>query len=123
MFRGAKPTVFIIDGDAAVRDSLGMLMECHGFVARLYVSAAAFLSEPHPEPNSCLVVDGDLDGLNGLDLLAELHRRGVLTPAIVTSSGKMTECLRSAVARIGAVLLEKPYAPAALIAHVRRALN
>jgi FixJ family two-component response regulator len=121
--RGEKSTVCIIDSDAAVRDSLRMLLECHGIATCLYASAATFLSEAHPERHSCIVADLDLDGLNGLDLLSELHQRGVIVPAIVTTSGKVTDCLRSVADAVGATLLEKPYAPDTLIAHLTRTLD
>jgi CheY-like chemotaxis protein len=111
VFGEAKSTVFIVDSDAAVRDSLRMLLECHGIVACLYATAAVFMSEAHPEANSCIVVDIDLDGLDRLHMFSELHQRGVVIPAIITTSGKGTECFRSAVEIDGATLLEKPYAP------------
>jgi FixJ family two-component response regulator len=118
-----KPTVFIIDSDAAVRDSSRMLLESEGMVAQTYASAAAFLRDAHPERSSCIVVDINLAGVEGRDFLDEFYQRGIVIPIIVTTSGKVTEFLRSAVDRVGATLLEKPYAPQELIAHLRRALD
>jgi len=40
----SPPTIHVIDDDHAVRDSLGMLLECHGFPIQLYASAASFLN-------------------------------------------------------------------------------
>jgi two-component system, LuxR family, response regulator FixJ len=82
----------------------------------------AFLRDVHPERNGCLIVEVNLAGLNGLDLLHELHQRDIVIPAIITTSGKATESLRSAADSIGATLLEKPFAVGALVAGVRRAL-
>ena len=84
-------------------------------------AGSAFLREERPERNSCIVVDENLPGLNGLDLLDELYQRSIVIPAIVTISRAVTDCLRSAVDKAGATLLEKPYAPGALIADLRRA--
>ena len=123
MIEQALPTVFVIENDAAVRDSLGMLLERHGFVACLYASAASFLIDAHPEPASFIVVDMDLDGMSGLDLLNEFYQRGIVVPAILTTSGRVTEHLRSAADRAGVTLLEKPYPPDALIAHLRRTFD
>lgn len=114
-----KPTVFIIDSDDAVRDATRMLLEGEGIVARTFASAMAFLREESPERNSCIVVAGDIAG----DLLEALHQRDIVIPAIVTTSGEVTDYLYSAVARVGGALLEKPYLPRELIAHVRRELD
>jgi len=123
MFGAAKPTVFIIDSDRAVRTSLGLLLECEGIVAHTYGSATAFLSEMQPQPNCCILVDVDLPGLNGLDILHELDQRDIVIPAIVTISRKVTDCFRSSVAEVGATLIEKPYNPRALIASLREVLD
>jgi two-component system, LuxR family, response regulator FixJ len=121
MFGGLpQPTVFVIDGDDAVRDSTCVRLECEGIVTRSYPSATAFLGEVDAEGSGCIIVGA---GLNGLDFLNELHQRGIVIPAIVTTSGTVTEGLHAAVANLGATLLQKPYAPGVLIAHVRRLLD
>jgi DNA-binding response OmpR family regulator len=78
------------------------------------------LGEVDAEGSGCIIVGA---GLNGLDFLNELHQRGIVIPAIVTTSGTVTEGLHAAVANLGATLLQKPYAPGVLIAHVRRLLD
>lgn len=93
-----------------------MLLEC---VVHTYACATAFLNEAHPEPNSCVVIDAGVPESNSLDLIEELYQRGVVMPAIVTTSGNVTECLRSAVDSLGATLLEKPYARE-LTAHLKK---
>ena len=67
------------------------LLECEGIVRRTYSSATAFLREAQLQPNSCIVVDVNLPGLSGLDLLDELDERGIVIPAIVTTSGNVTD--------------------------------
>ena len=118
-----KPHVIVVDSDAAVRDSICVLLQSHGIGTRAYASATAFLREVHPEQNSCIVVSVDLPGLNGLDLLAELYQRDIVIPAIITTNRKVTESLRSAADSVGATLLEKPYAVGELISNVRQALD
>ena len=114
-----KPTVFIIESDEAVRDATRMLLEGEGFAIYTYPSAAIFLREERPEQNSCIVVSGDVAG----DLLEELHQRDIVFPAIVTANVEITDCLYSAIARVGATLLEKPYLPRELVAQLRRILG
>ena len=123
MSRAEKPTVFVIEKDAAVRDSLVALLECEGLMGRAYSSATAFLREVQPQPNSCIVVDVNLPGQSGLDLLDELDERGIVIPAIVTASGNVTDRLSGEVAGLGATLLEKPYAARVLMAKIRGFLN
>jgi two-component system response regulator FixJ len=115
-----KPIVYVIDGDAAVRDSIRLLLECEGFTVHSYASGSGFLREDRLDRTSCIVVDENLPGLNGLDLLEELLHRGIVIPAILTTSRRDTDCLRSTVARAGATPIKKPYEPRALLANVWR---
>ena len=71
-----RPTVFIVDDDAGVRDSLAMLLELKGFHTRTFAAAAAFLAEYRPEWPGCLVLDLRMPGMSGLELQADLARRG-----------------------------------------------
>ena len=84
-----KPHVIVVDSDAAVRDSMCVLLQSHGIGTRAYASATAFLREVHPEQNSCIVLSVDLPGLNGLDLLAELYQRDTVISALSTTKGKV----------------------------------
>src|SRR5262249_3099100 len=66
---GVRPIVFIVDPDAAVRDSLEMLMRSVGFEPRSVSSAEEFLAIPQETTPSCLLVETRLPGLSGLELL------------------------------------------------------
>lgn len=62
-------TVYIVEDDEALRDSLVVLMESEGFDAAGFASGEAFLKGYHPDGAACLVLDFDLPGNNGSDLL------------------------------------------------------
>jgi FixJ family two-component response regulator len=64
----ATPTVFVVDDDVSVRESLELLIRCEGWQPKTYSSAQEFLPR-HREPiPGCLLLDISLSGLNGLDV-------------------------------------------------------
>jgi two-component system, LuxR family, response regulator FixJ len=78
-----RPTAYVVDDDDAVRDSIRMLLESQGFTVCTYASGWSFLREARANRNSCLVVDVNMPGMNGLELLDQLRRDGIMVPAIV----------------------------------------
>jgi FixJ family two-component response regulator len=99
-------TVFVVDDDEAVRDSLRALLECEGLDVAEFASGEQFLASP-PRPG-CLLVDLHMPGMSAIELIDRLARRGRWPfPAIVISGGA-DEWARREVARRRAPLLEKP---------------
>jgi two-component system, LuxR family, response regulator FixJ len=115
--------VFVVDDDAAVRESLAMLLRLAGYGVHDYDSAARFLSEARPVPRSCLIADIRMPDMDGLELQQELLRRGSPLPVIiVTGHGDVPLAVQAM--KAGAVdFLEKPFAREVLLAAVRRALD
>jgi FixJ family two-component response regulator len=119
----SKPIVYVIDDDAAVRDSFHILFESHGIEVRCYASGEAFLGAAPPLENSCLIIDVNLPELNGIDLLGRLLRDDFMTPTFLITGGGSMAGLRSTVDRNDVVLLEKPVVARELVAEVRKALG
>ena len=119
----SKPIVYVIDDDAAVRDSFHVLFESHGIEVRCYASHEAFLVAAPPLENSCLIVDVNMPELDGIDLLGRLLRDGRMTVTFLMTGGGNMTALRSTVDRSDVVLLEKPVVARELVAKVRRALG
>ena len=113
----------VIDDDAALRVSLEVLLEFHGMKAHSYASAEEFCRNAAPLPVDCLIIDIDLPGASGIDLLDQLRRNGVVTPALFITGQRVSENLRSASDRLKAALFEKPILPEELISTVREALG
>lgn len=115
-------TVFIVDDDPAVRDSLTLLLEQEGLAIETFESAEAFLAVCRSAPRSCAIVDIRMSGMDGMQLQAELSRRGVLLPVIfLTGHGDIPLSVRAV--KAGAVdFLTKPVTGAALIQSVQAAL-
>jgi FixJ family two-component response regulator len=118
-----EQTVFIVEDDAAVRDSLGLLLGLQGFRTQSFRCAEDFLRIYQPSWAGCLLLDVRMPGMNGLELQESLRRQGLALPVIImTAHGDITT-VRTAL-KSGAVdFLEKPVDPAALLAAVRTALD
>ena len=119
----AEQTVFIVEDDAAVRDSLGLLLGLQGFRTQSFSCAEDFLRIYQPSWAGCLLLDVRMPGMNGLELQESLRDQGLALPVIfMTAHGDITT-VRTAL-KSGAVdFLEKPVDPAALLAAVRAALD
>jgi two-component system response regulator FixJ len=113
----------VIDDDAAVRDSVQLLLECGGIEARPYASAEAFLREAALDDDSCLIIDVDMPGIDGIELLDQLRANGINTPAIVITGAGVTNALVSAIKHFDAMLLKKPFSPTVLLSSVKLALG
>src|ERR1043165_2711566 len=63
-----RPTVFVVDDDISVRESLELLLADAGWRPELFSSAQEFLARPRSMAPSCLILDVNLPDLNGLEL-------------------------------------------------------
>src|ERR1051326_6573240 len=118
-----EPVVHVIDDSAALRESFEALLESHGIKAHSYASAEEFWRNAAPLPIDCLIIDIDLPGASGVDLLGHLRRNDVVTPALFITGRRVSEDLRSTADRLAAALFEKPILPEELIPAVREALS
>lgn len=115
-------TVFLVDDDAAVRDSLSLLIESVGLVAKAYASAEAFLADLGPEAHGCVVLDLHMPGMGGIRLQEEMARRGIRLPIIfLTGYGDIPTSVKAI--KTGAVdFLTKPVAGEVLASAIASAL-
>ncbi|QDV35734.1 response regulator transcription factor [Tautonia plasticadhaerens] len=118
-----EPTVYIVDDDADLRDSLRWLMETVGLRVRAFGTAAEFLRESPPDGPGCLVFDVRMPGKSGLDLFEELVGRGEGRPAIfMTAFADVPMAIRAM--KSGAVeFVEKPFNRQELLDKVQRAID
>jgi two-component system, LuxR family, response regulator FixJ len=114
--------VYIVDDDAAVRDSLCMLLESAGYTFRGFNAARSFLSDAEMD-RGCMVVDIRMPGMSGLELQEELARRNIALPVIViTGHGDVPLAVRAMAA--GAVdFIEKPFDDQRMLDSIARALR
>jgi two-component system response regulator FixJ len=113
----------VVDDDAAVRDSLGVLLEAHGLRVRDFGSGAEFLASDAHRTATCLVLDYHMPGMNGIELLEELRRLGLSYPTILITGLSDPMITRRALSAGVMTILEKPLPDDVLIDAVRIALN
>lgn len=119
----AEQSVFIVDDDAAVRDSLAMLLELRGFRTRVFGSAEAFLGACTPDWAGCVVLDLQMPGMTGLALQAEMLNRDIRLPVIIVTSHGDISAARATL-KAGAVdFIEKPPVDERLVAAIREAFK
>jgi FixJ family two-component response regulator len=118
-----KPTVFIVDDDAAVRDSLGLLLRSMGLPVETFESARAFLDAGRDSRQGCLVLDIRMPGMSGLELQQELVTRHSLLPIIfITGHGDVPMAVEAMQA--GAVdFIQKPFRDQDLLDRINQALE
>jgi RNA polymerase sigma factor (sigma-70 family) len=102
-------TVFIVDDDPSIRDSLALMLGIAGYRTSLYADAEAFLAVSDSELSGCLVADLRLPGKSGLELQAELRRRGVALPVIIITAHGDVPAARTAFRAEAVDFLEKPF--------------
>src|ERR1700758_4214033 len=117
------PTVFIVDDDRDVRESLQELLESVGLHSRSFGTAQEFLSSPRSEGPSCLILDVRLPGISGLDLQRELKRGRVSIPIVfLTAHADVPMSVKAM--KSGAVeFLTKPFRQQDLLDAVQRSLT
>ena len=118
-----RGSVFIVDDDEAIRDSLAWLLEGTGLRVRTFASAEAFLGAYRPECPSCLVLDIRMPGMSGMELQDRLLARGIRIPLIfITGHGDVPMAV--AALKKGAIdFIEKPFNDQALVALIDKALQ
>ena len=109
-----KRQIFVVEDDEAVRASTRTLLEAQGYRVREFADAETFLQLTDGRDADCLVLDHNLSGMSGLDLIVMLRASGVTTPAIIMSGDGRPILDRAAREGVHAVL-RKPLAADALL--------
>lgn len=102
-------TVFIVDDDLAVRDSLSLLLSLRGYRTATFASAEDFLQRFDPDARGCLIVDVRMPGISGLELQTELRRRGSRLPVVIVTAHGDAASARAAFKADAVDFLEKPF--------------
>lgn len=118
-----KGTVYVVDDDEAVRDSLQWLLEGKDYRVRCFDSAESFLSRYDPREVACLIVDIRMGGMTGLELQDKLiERKSPLPIVVITGHGDVPMAVDSM--KKGAMdFIQKPFNDEALVTLVERMLD
>jgi two-component system, LuxR family, response regulator FixJ len=116
------PTVFVVDDDPAMRQSLRWLIESVNVGVETYATAQDFLAAYDPDRPGCLVLDVRMPGMGGLDLQAELARREIEVPVIIiTGYAEVPTAVRAL--KSGALdFIEKPFSDQLLLDRIQQAI-
>jgi two-component system, LuxR family, response regulator FixJ len=123
MQQPAAATIYIVDDDEGVRNSLRFLLKSVGLASRTLASASEFLTSYQPDQHGCLVLDVRMPGMSGLDLQRQLNLRGATIPVIfITGHGDVPMAVEAM--QHGAFdFLQKPFRDQDLIDRIQRALE
>lgn len=119
----APPTVFIIDDDDALRDSLVFLMRSVGLEVQPFATAEDFLAAHEPNRAGCLVTDVRLPGMSGIALQEALERRQTPLPVILISGFAEVPTAVKAMKRGAIDFIEKPFSNDVLLDCIRKAID
>src|SRR5215207_3245453 len=117
-----NPRVYLIDDDAGMRKSLARLMESASLPHKLYANADEFLDDYRSDAPGVIVLDLQMPGMHGIELLRSLRVRGIRLPVIiVTGTGTIRAAVESM--KLGVIdFLEKPVDPQLLVQRIRQAI-
>lgn len=119
----SETTVFIVDDDPAIRDSLTLMISQENIAVNTYASAEEFLDAALPACLGCIIIDIRMPGLNGMQLQEVLSQRNILLPIIfLTGHGDIPMSVRAI--KAGALdFLTKPVTREKLMTSVRSAIR
>lgn len=119
----AHATIFIVDDDEAVRDSLKLLLESYGCTVKDYGSTRAFFRAYKPHENQCLILDHHLPGETGLEFLESIDGASLRLPIILLSGGG-DRSLKERALQAGAIAyFDKPIDNTVLLATLFKAIG
>jgi two-component system CheB/CheR fusion protein len=106
---GTKPVVFIVDDDENVRNALRSVLQEDGRIAEAYNDGEAFLQAYRPGKVGCLLVDANLPGMSGLDLLRHLRLAGDALPSVMITGNSDVPMAVQAMKAGADDFVEKPF--------------
>jgi RNA polymerase sigma factor (sigma-70 family) len=117
-----EQTIYVVDDDEALRDSLLWMLESNGYRALGFESAEAFLAAHNPAMTGCLVLDVRMPGMSGLELFEELRSRHSTLPVVfITGHGDVPMAVQ-ALKKGASDFIEKPFNDKEMLALVEGCL-
>ena len=117
------PVIFVVDDEAHIRNSIRTVLEADGRVVEDYASCEAFLAAYRPGGEACLLIDGYLPGMTGLELLKHLSEAGHQLPAIMITGNSDVSMAVRAMKAGASDFIEKPITGSDLLASIDQALE
>jgi RNA polymerase sigma factor (sigma-70 family) len=118
-----QDTVFLIDDDPSVRDSLTLLLSLRGIRTQPFATAESFIETYRPEWRGCVLTDLRMPGMTGLELQEALRERHIEVPVVVLTAHGDVATARAALKNGAFDFLEKPIDDAMLLDVLHNALR
>jgi two-component system, chemotaxis family, CheB/CheR fusion protein len=115
--------IYVVDDESDVRHAIRSMLEHDNHLVEDYEDAESFLNAYRPGRNACLLIDANLPGISGLELLKRLKDAGHLVPAIMITGCSDVPMAVEAMKAGASDFLEKPIRGVELLAGVGRALE
>ena len=119
----SAPSLFVIDDQEAVREALGEMLRVLGYRVETYASADAFLEAFSGPRAGCIVADVRMPGMDGIELVRELSRRGIALPVVLISGHGDVRMAVAAIKAGAEDFIEKPVDDTHLLAAINRCLG
>ena len=119
----AKNLISVIDDDESIRRTTSRLIESFGFRAAAFESAESFLSSGRLNDASCLIVDVQMPGMNGLQLQCQLAAANCRIPIIFITAYDDNESRRRAMQAGAVAFLGKPFSGEQLLQWIRSTIG
>jgi len=116
-------TVFVVDDDVAVRDSLSLMLSLQGFRTASFARGEDFLAVLQADWLGCVVADLKMPGMSGLDLQRALAPRGDGLPVVVITAHGDVESSRQAFKAAAIDFLQKPFDDEQIVAAIEQAFQ
>lgn len=116
------PLIAVVDDDASVLKALSRLLRALNFQVNPYASAQDFLAALPAASPDCLIVDLQMPGMSGLELLQHLQRRGLRIPTVVITAHADADILKRCVSAGASSYLKKPLQDSSLFAAIEAAI-
>ncbi len=118
-----EPTVFVVDDDQIIRDSLATLLSTAKIRTEMYSDALEFLDRFDPDRAGCLLLDVRMPGMSGLELQRHLSKMEVPVTTIILTGHADVSMAVGAMKTGAADFIEKPFRADDLIRRVRDAMG
>ena len=118
-----EPVVYVVDDMEQVLQVIRMVLGKEGIQVETFESGEDFLALEKISPVGCVILDNQMPGMTGLDVQAELNKRGSNIPVVFISGASRYEEVVDAVREGAMHFMQKPFTHSELIEHVQNAID
>lgn len=118
-----EPTIYVVDDDTAVRESIVAILESADLFTEDYDSSEGFLDSVQPNIQGCVVLDLSMPNLNGLEVMTRLNARQATLPIVVVTGHADVAMAVRAMKAGAADFIEKPIDAGILLTSVSKTLS